>query len=191
VDYRDHHGKRHRPLFETEQLALGRAAELSNTLAQALLVDDPDLTLSTYVTRWLAGAQEIEVKTLASYRQLLTQHVLPILGPLKLRELHRRHVKTLLVAKRMERLPPKLPSIVDLNDYEPRPMVGYSKNTVRLIKAALSSVLSDAVDDGPMPAYCWLMERPSPTSRLSWATPVPRPRCGITPAGCQAKGGGG
>jgi integrase len=27
-------------------------------------------------------------------------------------------------------------------------MVGYSKNTVRLIKAALSSVLSDAVDDG-------------------------------------------
>jgi hypothetical protein len=59
VDYRDHHGKRHRPLFETEPLALGRAAELFNTLAQTMLVDDPDLTLSTYVIRWLAGAQEL------------------------------------------------------------------------------------------------------------------------------------
>jgi integrase len=73
----------------------------------------------------------MEPKTRESYRQLLSAHVLPTtLDAIRMRDLHRRHVKALLAAKRA---------------------ASYSKNTVRLIKAALSTVLSDAVDDGYLP----------------------------------------
>jgi hypothetical protein len=65
-------------------------------------------------------------KTPRSYRQLLELHVLPSLGRLKLRDLRRRHVKALLLDKRIKR---------------------YAKDSVRLMRAALSSVLSDAVDE--------------------------------------------
>jgi integrase len=149
VDHRDHNGRRHRPLFATEEQALARAAELSRSLGQAPLVDDPDITLSAYATRWLTAAQELEAKTLTSYTDLLKRHVLPELGTVKLRDLHRRHVKALLAGKRAERLPRKRGTTEEQNDKEAAPKRGgYSKNTVRLIKAALSTVLSDAVDDG-------------------------------------------
>jgi integrase len=140
VDYRDHNGKRHRPLFATEELALGYAAEVVKTLSQTLAaIDDPEMRLDAYVARWLVtGTQEMEQKTVTSYTQLLNLHVLPTLGHLKLRELHRRHIKALLATKRTERL--------QKSDSQTE-RVGYSKNTVRLIKAALSTVLSDAVDE--------------------------------------------
>jgi hypothetical protein len=144
VDYRDHNGKRHRPLFATEELALAYATEVVKTLSQTVAaIDDPELRLDAYVARWLDTAtHEMERKTVASYRQLLNLHVLPVLGHLKLRELHRRHVKALLAAKRADRL--------RKSDSQAE-RIGYSKNTVRLIKAALSTVLSDAVDEGYIP----------------------------------------
>ncbi len=152
VDYRDARGARHRPLFGSEAEALAEAATLRKDLEQDLpLLDDPDLTVRGYADRWLAGAtQELEAKTRESYRQLLEGHVLPLLGHVRLRELHRRHVKALVATKRAERLPRKT-----LKDGQPGDVVaaspskaGYAKNTVRLIRAALSTVLSDAVDDG-------------------------------------------
>jgi integrase len=152
VDYRDRLGKRHRPLYTTEALALEKAADLRADLEKTVaLVDDPDLTLEPYIERWLeTGMQELEPKTRCSYKQLLKTHVIPTLGAVRLRDLHRRHVKTLLGAKRAERLPRKRKR-VESQLGEPGSVavkVGYSKNTVRLIKAALSTVLSDAVDDG-------------------------------------------
>jgi len=65
-------------------------------------------------------------RTLRSYRKLLEQHVLPPLGASKLQEIRRRHVKDLLADKSR---------------------AGLSKNTIRLIRTALSVVLGDAVDD--------------------------------------------
>ena len=103
LDYRDQHRTRHRPLFESEAEALEEAAKKRKDLEQGIpLLDDPDLTVRGYAERWLAGGstQELEAKTRESYRQLLDSHVLPILGHLKLRELHRRHVKALVAAKR-------------------------------------------------------------------------------------------
>jgi integrase len=153
-DYRDHLGKRHRPLYATEAEALEKAAELRKGLEKTVtLVDDPELTLEQYAERWLeTGTQELEAKTRSSYAQLLKTHVIPTLGAVRLRDLHRRHVKTLLGAKRAERLPRKhTHQVVAAESSVPVPVplkVGYSKNTVRLIKAALSTVLSDAVDDG-------------------------------------------
>jgi hypothetical protein len=57
---------------------------------------------------------------------MLRLHVLPVLGRRRLHEVHRRDVKALLNAKRAN---------------------GYTPNGVRLMKAALSSMLTDAVDD--------------------------------------------
>jgi integrase len=149
VDHRDHMGKRHRPLYATEAEALERATALRKGLEKtATLVDDPDLTLEQYAARWLeTGTQELEAKTRGSYAQLLKTHVLPTLGALRVRDLQRRHVKTLLGAKRAERLP-RTHKPDEGQSGEPVSAKGYSKNTVRLIKAALSTVLSDAVDDG-------------------------------------------
>jgi integrase len=88
---------------------------------------DRDITLAEYAARWLKTvAAEIEPSTLASYRASLRLHVLPMLGRIRLRDLRRRHVKALLNAKRAD---------------------GYSSNAVRLMKAALSSLHTDAVDD--------------------------------------------
>ena len=65
-----------------------------------------------------------------SYAERLKRHVLPALGHLKLRLIHRAHIKTFLAEKRRQ---------------------GHSKNGVRLMKAPLSALLSEAVDDGIIP----------------------------------------
>jgi integrase len=70
---------------------------------------------------------EKEPATVRSYSNLLNGHVLPALGRIKLRDLHRSHVKAFLADKRRQ---------------------GLAKNTVRLMKAALSAMLSDVADDG-------------------------------------------
>src|SRR5215470_5173372 len=102
VDHRDHLGKRHRPMYATEAEALKKAAELRKGLEKTVAhVDDPDITLEQYTSRWLeTGTQELEAKTRGSYAQLLKTHVLPSLGMLRVSDLQRRHVKTLLGAKR-------------------------------------------------------------------------------------------
>jgi len=65
--------------------------------------------------------------TVKSYRHLLKLYIRPALGTTKLAEVQRAHIKDLLAAKREAKL---------------------SKNTVRLIRATLSVLFSDAVDDG-------------------------------------------
>ena len=69
------------------------------------------------------GRGELELATWRHYRGSFRRHILPTLGAVRLRELRRRHVKALLNTKRAE---------------------GYAPNGVRLIKAALSSLLTDA-----------------------------------------------
>ena len=72
------------------------------------------------------AALERDRNTVRGYRQNLETHVLPALGHLRLRSLQRQHIKAFLLGKRRE---------------------GYARNSVRLMKAALSSMLTDAVDD--------------------------------------------
>jgi integrase len=128
VDYRDDGGVRRRPLFASEEDALARAAEIRRALGgQRLEVPDRDITLKAYADRWLeAIVGEIELSTWRNYQERLRSHILPTLGRLRLRDLRRRHIKQLLNAKRA---------------------AGYAANGVRLIKATLSSLLTDAVDD--------------------------------------------
>jgi integrase len=82
----------------------------------------------TYGARWLAIIEhEKHPNTVRNYKEQLEGQVFPALGHLKVRELHRGHIKAFLAQKRGQ---------------------GYAKDTVRLMRAALSAMLSDAVDDG-------------------------------------------
>jgi len=63
---------------------------------------------------------------LDSYRSLFTRHIAPTLGGLRVRDLHRGHIRVLLSTKKRQTL---------------------SANTVRLIRATLSVMLGDAVGD--------------------------------------------
>jgi len=129
VDYRDARGVRHRltaPTKEAAQSLLGE--KLRERQHPGLLTSDRELTLADYATRWLATVEtEIRPRTLMSYRQLFKLHILPAFGRIRLRELSRGMIKAFLARKRQ---------------------AGLSKNSVRLIRASLSVMLSDAADDG-------------------------------------------
>jgi hypothetical protein len=132
VDYRDIDGARRRPLFLTEEAAHEFATGVFRRAGQPLpAIQDREVTLRDYAARWLAVVEADRApNTYRSYAERLKRHVLPALGHLKLRSVHRSHIKAFLAEKRRQ---------------------GHSKNSVRLMKAPLSVLLSEAVDDGIIP----------------------------------------
>jgi hypothetical protein len=125
VDYQDALGRRRRLTAHSQQQAEELLAQkLSDR--QEPLVKGEEITLKAYAERWLATvATELKPSTVRSYRQLLHLHLVPVFGD-KLGEITRERVKQMLAAKRSS---------------------GLSKNTVRLIRACLSTVLAEALDD--------------------------------------------
>lgn len=122
-----------RPLFDTEEEATAYKANLLKQIREGTIPTPEerarqDQTLDDYVKSWLpVAARELGEQTHRSYSQLLDTYVLPKLGNIALRQVNRAKVKALLQDARAADL---------------------SQNTVRLIRAALSSLLTDAVDDG-------------------------------------------
>src|SRR5262245_53597277 len=117
ADFRDASGRRVRKTAPSRQEAEDLLAELKVEANKQvhLSAEDRDVTFADYATRWQADiACDLESKTQKSYQHLLEQHIVPILGRFKLREIRRSHIKTLLSSKRDD---------------------GYAKNTVRLIRA--------------------------------------------------------
>ena len=115
---------------------------------------DRHVTLRAYAEGWMASlATEKEAHTVRNYTERLTGHVLPALGHLKIRQLHRWHIKTFLAEKRRQ---------------------GHAKNGVRLMKAALSAMLSNAVDDGIIVANPAFQLGRRKTSRADRLTPADR-----------------
>ena len=128
VDYRSPGGQRHRPLFASEEEAHQHATEILRTVGQEIPEsEDRDITLQDYAGRWLADVALERDKNTGAATAEPGRYVLPALGHHRLRALHRQHIKAFLLDKRRE---------------------GYAKNSVRLMKAPLSVLLSDAVDDG-------------------------------------------
>jgi integrase len=84
------------------------------------------ITLNDYADRWLTGiATSVEPRTVENYSGMLKNHIRPTLGALPLPSITRGQVKDLLSSKRE---------------------TGLSKDTVRLIRATLSSLYADAQD---------------------------------------------
>ena len=134
VDFRDATGLRVRVSAADRQQAEDLLAEKIKARKQAPTNrEDRDITLAAYTARWLkAAVGQLAPATHQNYTQHLTLHILPVLGPLRLSDLRRRHVKDLLAKLRSN------------TNAQGRP---FAKNSLRLIKAALSTVLTDAVDD--------------------------------------------
>ena len=130
ADYRDWQGRRCRVTAETREAAEQLLAEKTLEARQARpdVVADPDITLRDYAKGWLDKIRDdIEGATHENYTQHLKNHLLPKLGHIRVRDLHRGHVKAFITEQKRR---------------------GYLKNTIRLQKATLSSLLTDAMDDG-------------------------------------------
>src|SRR5437016_4048355 len=115
--------------FHTREEAVLAYAEMSHESRQARPpVEDRDITLNAYADRWLEQvASSLDPRSIDAYRANLRLYIRPAFGDVKLRVIHRGHVKALLATKR--------------ND-------GLSKNSVRMIRATFSVLLGDAVEDG-------------------------------------------
>jgi hypothetical protein len=88
-------------------------------------------TLAEHAAKWLVTIKpDIAKRTLKSYAETLRRHVLPTLGASQLPAITRGHVMALLSSKRAD---------------------GLGKNSVRLIRAAISALFSDAVDHELIP----------------------------------------
>jgi integrase len=129
VDYRDASGSRRRLTADSRKGAETLLAEKMQEPREGgskLRPENPVLT--EYAQHWLQGAAtRLKAKTVRSYAQLLNSYILPELGGLRLRDIDRRHVKQLLADRRAQ---------------------GLAKNSVRLIRATLSALFSEALDDG-------------------------------------------
>jgi hypothetical protein len=133
VDYRDSAGIRRWVTCDTRREA---EAVLEKALAESrnpiIPVVDPDITIKAYSERWL-GMIPISLKprTVESYSDTLRLHLLPRLSAVKVRQLHRGQIKTLLGQKLAD---------------------GLSRGTVRIIHATLRAMLNAAVEDGVIAA---------------------------------------
>ena len=128
VDCRDIPGGQRRTVKTREQAEALRAKIVAEGSQDQPVAEDRNITLDSFADRWLEQrAGIVETNTFNSYRQNLSKHIRPIFGRMKLRELRRSDIKALLAKKRQN---------------------GLSKNSVRLIRATLSAMLGEAVENG-------------------------------------------
>ena len=126
MDYRDAASRRHRVTAASKKAAETLLAETTRDRQHPGLLSE-DRTLGEYKDRWIETvASEIKPRTLKGYTQLLKLHIVPVFGRVRLRELSRGMIKGFLAKKRA---------------------MGLGRNSVRLIRATLSVMLSDAADD--------------------------------------------
>jgi integrase len=133
VDYRDAAGVRRWVTCRTHRDA---EAVLEKALRESrnpiIPVVDPDITIKAYSERWL-GVIPVSLKprTVKTYSDALRLHLLPLLGAVKVRQLHRGQIKALLAKK--------------LTD-------GLSRGTVRILHATIRAMLNAALEDGVIAA---------------------------------------
>ncbi len=128
-------GKRRRVSAESKELVsekLAECVEEAKKEPETTGVWNINVALGEYADAWIkAMEKQLEPQTHSSYKHLLETHILPFeiqrkkLSAFKVRELKRRHIKFLISKK---------------GDI-------YAKDTVRLIRSVLSSLLTDAQDD--------------------------------------------
>jgi integrase len=130
VDYRDSAGTRRWRTFPTRHEATVFHAKCVQWASQPTHPTvSPNVTLTEYAGKyWLpAIAPAVKPRTRDGYAHMLRLHILPALGPVRVRLLHRARIKALLAEKLQS---------------------GLARNSVRLIHATLRVLLNAAVDDG-------------------------------------------
>ncbi len=129
VDYRDAAGARRWVTCETRRQAEAVLEEkLRDTRQPARPVVDLDITVGAYAERWLGlTAASIKPRTLETYQYALRFHLLPMVGAVRVRQVHKGQIKACLAQKLTS---------------------GLSRSTVRILHATLRAMLNAAVDDG-------------------------------------------
>jgi integrase len=142
VDYTDGAGRRRRFDVATKEEAQRELARRALESGQALpsAVQDPNITIRGYfgaradatdgnsATGWIADVQrQVKPRTWNVYEKLGRLHIVPALGHLKVRQLHRAHVRAF---------------ISGLFDK------GLSRGSVRVVLAVLRMMLNGAIEDG-------------------------------------------
>jgi integrase len=128
----NHKGKRRAKRIGEKHAAQRVAREIQERLAagELNLPMPGDETLQTYAENWLASAT-LKASTVRFYGDNLVNHIVPLLGAIPVAQLSRQHVKDLLVAVRKKGLKPR---------------------TATGVLRTLSTVMSEAVEDGKLPA---------------------------------------
>jgi integrase len=131
ISYKDASGRWRKRYAATKEQAELLQSDLVRQSLQAVPPPtySPNITFKDYAEKWLEQrrAGDYAAKTVESDTWALDKHLTPVLGGMRLRTIHRGHVKELLTRKRQ---------------------AGFSKDSVRLIRATLSGLLGDAVEDG-------------------------------------------
>jgi integrase len=133
VDHYDAAGIRHRFFRATKKEARDledelRAEKWRQSREGVPMAELRDLTVTEYGERWLReSASRLKPRTLRSYTGLFRRHVRPAFGNMKITQVHRAHIKRVLVEKHEQNL---------------------SKDTIRLIRATLSAMFASSIDDG-------------------------------------------
>src|SRR6266571_1590779 len=102
-------GQRKTLYGETRKEAYEKLQKALREQEQGTLVAGPQQTIRQYLEHWLEEVHKpaIRESSYVRYRRLLTNHILPILGKMQIRELTAQHVQALYARKLKEGLSPK------------------------------------------------------------------------------------
>ena len=145
VDYRDGAGIRRWVTCETRREADAVMDKVREARQPTRPVVDPNITLNAYAERWRATIEAtVKPRTRESYSQTLRLHILPTLGLMKVRLLHRGLIKSLLVDKLRAG---KVKKIVEGGSTKEE-RLPLARDSVRIIHATLRALLNAALEDG-------------------------------------------
>src|SRR5215510_12133604 len=139
IDYRDAEGTRRIITVGSKDEGNQKLADISQALKQGTY--DPGKAkqkIKDYAVEWLESRRpEVKPSTSANYEYALRVHILPALGNFEIGKLTRPAVRRFLGRKAEQKKQNGTATI--------------SKDTVRIIKAALHAMLETAVEDGIVP----------------------------------------
>lgn len=129
VDWRDGAGVRHWKSFDKKGDADTFRDQVGQEARQRVTPTIPvSSTMTEYAEHWKRFiGQTVKPRTLARYSEILTLHVLPQFGKLRVRDLNRRQLKLFLTEKSS---------------------LGLQKRTVRNIQGVIRVMLNAAIEDG-------------------------------------------
>ncbi len=129
--YYAHDGKRRTVSAKTKTECREKLRQAMSDADRGLVFDAGTLTVGQYLDKWLPNIKDtVRPRTWERYEQLVRVHIKPALGPKKLKDLTRAHVKGL---------------------YRDRLDSGSSPRTVQYIHVTLHKALNDALADNLIP----------------------------------------
>jgi len=102
--------------------------EMLTKIDGGLTYEGTEITLERFIENWLSGKElSRRPKTVLQYRQIARQHILPVMGKMRLQDIQPAHIKQLYTLKKDE---------------------GRGDRTVQLIHSTLHTALKQAVREG-------------------------------------------